>query len=81
MARTEKQLQNDLKLSEKLKNYHAKIKALQNQEIEVMNQIIKVENNNIDDIINNDDIIHEVQESKKKRGRPKGSLKTNLIQV
>ena len=80
MVRSLKQLENDKILSEKLKIYHSKVKQLKEKESEIMNNIIHVEENAIDDVIN-DDSINEIQEVKRRRGRPKNSTKKNLIQV
>ena len=74
MVRSIKQLENDKNLSEKLKIYHSKIKQLKEKESEIMNNIIHVEENAIDDVIN-DDSINEIQEVKRRRGRPKNSTK------
>ena len=80
MVRCIKQLENDKNLSKKLKIYHSKVKQLKEKESEIMNNIIYVEENAIDDVIN-DDSINEIQEVKRRRGRPKNSTKKNLIQV
>ena len=78
--RSEKQIENDKKLSLKLQEYHKKVKALKEKEKEIMHQVIdEIENKNI--IVNVDEPeIIETEIEKKKRGRPKGSCskKKNL---
>jgi FixJ family two-component response regulator len=78
--RSEKQIENDKKLSVKLREYHQRVKTLKEKEKEIMHQVIDdLESNNI--IVNVDEPeIVETEIEKKKRGRPKGSTskKKNL---
>lgn len=75
MPRTLKQLENDLKLSIKLREYHSKVKQLKSNENIILNNIIDLDNN----IINDDSPIIQEHEPKRGRGRPKGSLNFFLI--
>jgi FixJ family two-component response regulator len=77
--RSEKQIENDKKLSVKLREYHQRVKTLKEKEKEIMHQVIDdLESKNI--IVNVDEPeIVETEIEKKKRGRPKGSTsKKNL---
>ena len=78
--RSEKQIENDKKLSLKLQEYHKKVKALKEKEKEIMHQVIdEIETKNIMVNVDEPEIV-ETEIEKKKRGRPKGSFskKKNL---
>ena len=67
-SRTDKQLENDRKLSVKLKEYHAKIRRFKEAEEKIMHEVIEQLSPEEDNIVVS-------TEEKKKRGRPKGSFK------
>jgi hypothetical protein len=71
-SRTDKQLENDRKLSVKLKEYHAKIRRFKEAEEKIMHEVIEQLSPEEDNIVVS-------TEEKKKRGRPKGSFKKKKL--